>query len=76
MRECVSLSRDGKSGSAESAEMPRETGAKPKLSWRPHKTLRTTGKLLSIAITPAFQEALAAMPAGTRADGVLTVPGQ
>jgi len=46
--------------------------AKSKLSWRPHKTLRTTGKLLSIRITSAFQEALDAIPAGTRAEGVLT----
>jgi integrase/recombinase XerD len=43
-----------------------------KLSWRPHKTLRTTGKLLSIRIMPELQAALDAMPEGVRADGVLT----
>jgi integrase len=43
-----------------------------KLSWRPHKTLRTTGKLLSIKITSAFQGALDAIPVGTRSEGVLT----
>ena len=43
-----------------------------KLSWRPHKTLRTTGKLLSIRIMPELQAALDAVPKDTRADGVLT----
>lgn len=43
-----------------------------KLSWRPHKTLRSTGKLLSIPIVPELQAALDAIPAGIRADGVLT----
>jgi integrase/recombinase XerD len=43
-----------------------------KLSWRPHKTLRTTGKMLSIRIMPDLQAALDAMPQVTRADGVLT----
>jgi integrase/recombinase XerD len=43
-----------------------------KLSWRPHKTLRTTGKLLSISIMPSLQEALDGMPREARADGVLT----
>lgn len=28
-----------------------------KLSWRPHKTLRTTGKLLTIRVLPRLQEA-------------------
>jgi integrase len=33
-----------------------------KLCWRPHKTLRTTGKMLKIRITPQLQAALDAMP--------------
>jgi len=33
-----------------------------RLCWRPHKTLRTTGKLLKVKITPQFQAALDAMP--------------
>jgi integrase/recombinase XerD len=43
-----------------------------KLSWRPHKTLRTTGKVLSIRIVSELQAALDAIPAGVRSDGVLT----
>jgi site-specific recombinase XerC len=43
-----------------------------KLVWRPHKTLRSTGKQLSIRITAECQAALDAIPDGTRADGVLT----
>jgi integrase/recombinase XerD len=43
-----------------------------KLCWRPHKTLRTTGKMLSIRIMPGLQEAIDAMPKEARADGVLT----
>jgi integrase/recombinase XerD len=43
-----------------------------KLCWRPHKTLRTTGKMLSIRIMPSLLEALDAMPKESRADGVLT----
>jgi integrase/recombinase XerD len=43
-----------------------------KLSWRPHKTLRTTGKMLSIRIMPSLQAALAAIPNKARAGGVLT----
>jgi integrase/recombinase XerD len=43
-----------------------------KLAWRPHKTLRTTGKLLSIKIMPTLQEAIDATPKTARADGVLT----
>jgi integrase/recombinase XerD len=43
-----------------------------KLSWRPHKTLRTTGKMLSIRIMPELQAAIDAIPQGIRADGVLT----
>jgi integrase/recombinase XerD len=39
-----------------------------KLCWRPHKTQRTTGKLLKVPILPEFQEALEAMP---RTDEVL-----
>jgi integrase len=33
-----------------------------KLEWRPHKTIRTTGKELSIRILPELQAALDAMP--------------
>jgi integrase/recombinase XerD len=43
-----------------------------KLSWRPHKTLRSTGKMLSIRIMPQLQAAIDALPASARADGVLT----
>jgi integrase len=32
-----------------------------KLCWRPHKTLRTTGKMLKIRVLPSFQAALDAM---------------
>ena len=35
---------------------------KKKLCWRPHKTLRTTGKMLKITIIPSLQAALDAMP--------------
>lgn len=40
--------------------------------WRPRKTLRTTGRLLSISIMPSLQEALDGMRREARADGVLT----
>jgi len=43
-----------------------EGGAK--LCWRPHKTLRTTGKLLKVPILPEFQAALDAVK---RPNGVL-----
>ncbi|NEU97547.1 tyrosine-type recombinase/integrase [Bradyrhizobium sp. UFLA 03-164] len=43
-----------------------------KLVWRPHKTLRSTGKLLSIKIRPELQAAIDAIPQGTRAEGVVT----
>jgi integrase/recombinase XerD len=33
-----------------------------KLCWRPHKTLRTTNKMLRVPILPEFQAALDAMP--------------
>lgn len=33
-----------------------------KLAWRPHKTLRTTGKLLKITMLPSLQAAIDAMP--------------
>ncbi len=33
-----------------------------KLSWRPHKTARSTGKILTIRILPQLREALDAMP--------------
>jgi integrase len=42
-----------------------------KLSWRPHKTERSTGKTLTIKIMPELQAALDAIPKGTRADGVM-----
>jgi integrase len=35
---------------------------KRKLCWRPHKTLRSTGKMLKITIIPSLQAALDAMP--------------
>jgi integrase/recombinase XerD len=35
---------------------------KKKLCWRPHKTLRSTGKMLKITIIPSLQTALDAMP--------------
>jgi integrase/recombinase XerD len=35
---------------------------KKKLCWRPHKTLRSTGKMLKIPIIPSLQAALDAMP--------------
>jgi hypothetical protein len=44
-----------------------------KLCWRPHKTLRSTGKMLSIPIMPTLQSALDAMPNDARAGGVLTL---
>jgi integrase len=43
-----------------------------KLCWRPHKTLRTTGKLLKIRMLPELRAALEALPKQARADGVLT----
>jgi integrase/recombinase XerD len=43
-----------------------------KLCWRPHKTLRTTGKLLKIRILPELQMAFDSLPKQARADGVLT----
>jgi integrase/recombinase XerD len=33
-----------------------------KLCWRPHKTLRSTGKLLKVRVLPSLQAALDAMP--------------
>ena len=47
----------------------RDDGKGPKLCWRPHKTLRTTGKLLKVRILPELQAALDAMPT---TDDVLT----
>jgi len=44
-----------------------------KLVWRPHKTLRTTAKLLSIRIMPSLQEAMDAIPPGVRAKGVMAL---
>jgi hypothetical protein len=43
-----------------------------RLTWRPSKTKRSTGKSLTIPILPSLQEALDAMPKEARADGVLT----
>jgi integrase len=43
-----------------------------RLTWRPHKTIRSTGRLLSIPIMSELQEALDAIPETMRADGVLT----
>jgi len=40
-----------------------------KLCWRPHKTLRTTGRMLKVPIMPEFQAALDAM---ARSGNVLT----
>jgi integrase/recombinase XerD len=40
-----------------------------KLCWRPHKTLRTTNKMLKVAILPELRAALAAMP---RSESALT----
>lgn len=40
-----------------------------KLVWRPHKTLRSTGKLLKVRVIPEFKAALDAMPQA--GDGVL-----
>jgi len=42
-----------------------------KLTWRPHKTERSTGKILTIRIMPELQAALDAIPKQARADGVL-----
>jgi integrase/recombinase XerD len=47
----------------------RDDGKGPKLCWRPHKTLRTTNKLLKVRIMPELEAALDAMPPS---DGVLT----
>jgi hypothetical protein len=44
-----------------------------KLVWRPHKTLRSTGKLLSIRIRSELQAAMDAIGADARQDGVLTL---
>jgi hypothetical protein len=43
-----------------------------KLTWRPSKTKRSTGKSLTIRILPQLQAALDAIPKAERADGVLT----
>jgi integrase len=42
-----------------------------KLTWRPSKTERSTGKSLTIKIMPELQAALDAIPKAARADGVL-----
>lgn len=41
-----------------------------KLCWRPHKTLRTSGKLLKIKVLPTLQAALDAMPKPERGTAV------
>jgi integrase len=43
-----------------------------RLTWRPHKTERSTGKILTIKILPELQAALDAVPKSARAEGVLT----
>jgi integrase/recombinase XerD len=43
-----------------------------KLTWRPSKTARSSGKILTIPILPSLQEAMEAIPREARADGVLT----
>jgi site-specific recombinase XerD len=43
-----------------------------KLHFRPHKTINSTNKTLTIKIMPELQAALDAIPKGTRGDGVLT----
>jgi integrase/recombinase XerD len=48
----------------------RDEGKGPKLCWRPHKTLRTTKKLLKVRVMPELQAALDAMPPSS--DDVLT----
>ena len=42
-----------------------------KLTWRPHKTERSSGKSLTIRILPELQAALDAVPESARASGVL-----
>ena len=42
------------------------------MTWRPSKTARSTGKILTIPILPSLQEALDALPKDARASGVLT----
>ena len=48
----------------------RDEGKGPKLCWRPHKTLRTTNKLLKVPILSELQSALDAMPPS---DDILTL---
>ena len=45
---------------------------KKKLCWRPHKTLRSTGKMLKVTIVPSLQAALDAMPKSGEALAFLT----
>src|SRR5262245_47121180 len=45
-----------------------------KLSWRPNKTSRTTGKLLTIRVLPELQAALDAMPPSNALTFLLTGP--
>jgi integrase/recombinase XerD len=40
----------------------RDNGEQRQLCWRPHKTLRTTNKMLKVPVMPEFQAALEAMP--------------
>jgi integrase/recombinase XerD len=47
----------------------RDEGKGPKLCWRPHKTLRTTNKLLKVRVLPELQAALDAVPPS---DDILT----
>jgi integrase/recombinase XerD len=43
-----------------------------KLTWRPSKTARSTGKILTIPILLSLQDALDGLPRESRAGGVLT----
>jgi hypothetical protein len=46
---------------AQNIQVSNKDGRK-KLCWRPHKTLRTTNKMLKIPVLPSFQAAMDAMP--------------
>ena len=46
-----------------------------KLSWRPSKTLRSTGKRLTIAVLPELRSALEAVPASAELPFLLNVFG-
>ena len=46
------------------------------LTWRPHKTLRTTGQTLTIPVLPSLHEALDAMPKGDAMTFLTTTYGR